>query len=81
MGEGGSFKLLILLLSAVDYGNQSNISMIQKRDYKLHSHTEFPTGYCFNLAKLGDGLDESLTVMVGDDNKTTNKNSVKIGAY
>ena len=27
-----------------------------------------------NLAKLGDGLDESPTVMVGD-------NSVKIGAY
>ena len=31
------------------------------------------------LAKLDDGLDESPTVMVGEDN--TKKNSVKIGAY
>ena len=34
----------------------------------------------FNLDKLGDGLDESPTVMVGEDNKTK-QNSVKIGAY
>ena len=33
----------------------------------------------YNLAKLGDGLDQSPTVMVGDNNN--NKNSVKIGAY
>ena len=32
----------------------------------------------WNLAKLDDGLDESPTVMVGEDNK---QNSVKIGAY
>jgi hypothetical protein len=32
-----------------------------------------------NLAKLDDGLDESQTVMAGEDNN--NKNSVKIGAY
>ena len=32
-----------------------------------------------NLAKLGDGLNESPTVMVGD--KTTKNNLVNIGAY
>ena len=32
-----------------------------------------------NLAKLGDGLDEIPTVMVGD--KKTKQNSVKIRAY
>ena len=35
------------------------------------------TGCCTNLAKLGDGLDESPTDMVGDNNN----NFVKIGAY
>ena len=34
-----------------------------------------------NLAKLGNGLDESPTVMVGDNDNDKNKNSVKIGAY
>ena len=33
-----------------------------------------------NLAKLGNGLDESPTVIVGD-NYDKNKNSVKIRAY
>ena len=33
-----------------------------------------------NLAKLDDGLNESPTVMVGEDNKQNN-NSVKIVAY
>ena len=33
----------------------------------------------YNLAKLGDGLDERPIVMVGD--KTTKQNSVKIGSY
>ena len=32
------------------------------------------------IAKLDNGLDESPTVMVGEDNTKT-KNSVKIGAY
>jgi hypothetical protein len=33
-----------------------------------------------NLAKLDNGLNESPTVMVGDNNKKR-QNSVKIGAY
>ena len=32
------------------------------------------------LAKLGDGLEENQTIMVGDNNKKGGK-SVKIGAY
>jgi hypothetical protein len=38
------------------------------------------TKYIDNLAKLDDGLDESPTVMAGDNNKKR-QNSVKIGAY
>ena len=33
------------------------------------------------LAKLDNGLDESPTVMVGEDNKQQSNNSVKIWAY